>query len=68
MNTEMQREVREDHVGKMAETDVKKFTDTFNNNKLVPPERPGEVMAGLVLDPDRSLNGQYVKYVDNFWQ
>ena len=61
MDTEMQREVREDHVGKMAEKDVKKFSETFQNKKLVPPELPAEVMVGLVLEPERSLNGQYVK-------
>ena len=61
MDTEMQREVREDHAAKMAEADAKKFIDAFTSGKLVPPEKPAEVMAKLVLDPDRSLNGQYVK-------
>ena len=62
VDTEMQRNLREVHAAKMADKDNVKFRDAYRNQTLLQPEQPGHVMAKLILDPDRSLNGQYLRY------
>ena len=62
VDTEMQRDLRETHAAKMADKDNVKFRDAYQNKTLLQPEQPGYVMAKLILDPDRSLNGQYLRY------
>ena len=63
VDTEMQRELREVHSAVMAEKDNAKFRDAHQNQTLLKPEQPGNVMARLVIEPERSLNGQYLRCV-----
>ena len=65
VDTEMQRNLREVHAAKMADKDNVKFRDAYQNRTLLQPEQPGHVMAKLILDPDRSLNGQYLRYTSS---
>ena len=57
----MQRDLREVHASKMAEKDNVKFREAHQNQTMLKPEQPGNVMAKLVLDPDQNLNGQYLR-------
>ena len=61
VDTDMQRDLREIHSAKMAERDNEKFSTLHKNNQLLRPEQPGNVMAKIVLNPPRSLNGKFVK-------
>ena len=63
VDTDMQRQIREVHSTAMDEKDNAKFRDAHQNQTLLKPEQPGEVMAKLVTDPDQSLSGQYLRYV-----
>ncbi|KAL9125196.1 MAG: hypothetical protein Q9217_005567 [Psora testacea] len=62
VDTDMQRELREVHSAVMDDKDNAKFRDAHRNQTLLQPEQPGDVMARLVIDPDRSLNGQYLSW------
>ena len=63
VDTDMQRELREVHSAVMEDKDNAKFRDAHKNQTLLKPEQPGYVIAKLVLDPDRSLNGGYLRSV-----
>ena len=58
VDTEMQQDIREIHLSGMAVDERAKFQ---NLDALLKPDQPGNVMARLVVDPDTSLNGQYVR-------
>ncbi|KAL9633050.1 MAG: hypothetical protein Q9164_004930 [Protoblastenia rupestris] len=62
VDTDMQRDLREIHSAVMEDKDNAKFRDAYQNQTLLKPEQPGNVMARLVLDPDKSLNGQYLSW------
>ena len=61
VDTDMQRDLREIHSAVMAEKDNIKFRDAHRNRTILKPEQPGNVMAKLVIDPERSLSGQYFR-------
>ena len=61
VDTDMQRDLREVHSAVMAEKDNVKFRDAHQNRTILKPEQPGNVMAKLVIDPERSLSGQYLR-------
>lgn len=67
VDTEMQRELREDHAQALDAEMHSKFTGALANNALFQPEQPGDVMARLVLDAPKSLTGLFVAYVDTFF-
>ena len=46
----------------MPAATLKRFTDAFEQNKLVAPEDAGHVAAALALKAPRSLNGQFVSW------
>lgn len=62
VDTEMQREVREKHNGVMDEEHVKHFASLKSDGHLLKAELPGHVMAKLVLDPPRDLNGHFLDW------
>ena len=60
VDTEMQRELREDLVKSMHEQDAAKFIDAHKEGRLLKPEQPGNVMARLVLNPPNELSGRFI--------
>lgn len=60
VNTEMQRELREDHATTLEPRFHHKFTSAHQEGRLLRPEQPGHVMAKLVLDAPRELSGRFL--------
>lgn len=63
VDTDMQRELREDHVTTLDAEMHSKFTTVYKDGKLLKPEQPGHVMAKLVLDAPKNLSGRFLSYV-----
>ena len=63
VNTEMQRELREDHATNLDAEMHSKFTGVHKDGKLLEPEQPGHVMAKLVLDAPKEISGHFYSYV-----
>lgn len=64
VDTEMQRELREDHATTLEPQVHSKFTTVHKDGKLLKPEQPGHVMAKLVLDAPNSLTGKFLSWND----
>ncbi|KAK1142357.1 hypothetical protein N8T08_007909 [Aspergillus melleus] len=64
VNTEMQREIREDHATTLPSHFHEKFTTAHKEGQLLRPEQPGHVMAKLVIDAPNSLSGKYLRWSD----
>ena len=62
VDTEMQREIREDHAkkGELPPGALQKYEDAHRQGKLLRPEQPGNVMARLVLDAPKELSGRFI--------
>ena len=58
----MQKEIRERHAGAMGE-EHKRFVDFHEQGKLVQPELPGKVIAGLVVAAGKGLSGGFYRWV-----
>lgn len=63
VDTDMQRELREDHATSLDAEMHSKFTTVHKDGKLLKPEQPGHVMAKLVLDAPKDLSGLFLSYV-----
>ena len=61
VDTEMHREIREEHQTNMPAEAYKKFIEAHKNAKLLKPEIPGHVIAKLVLDAPKKLSGRFIK-------
>ena len=61
VDTEMQREIRENHISVMSQKEASKFVDAHSKGALLKPEQPGNVMARLVLRPPKQLSGRYIR-------
>lgn len=66
VDTEMQRELREDHATTLDAEMHSKFTTVHKDGKLLKPEQPGHVMAKLVLDAPKELSGRFLSYVHRY--
>ncbi|OOQ81895.1 oxidoreductase [Penicillium brasilianum] len=64
VDTEMQRELREDHATNLDAEMHSKFAGAHKDGKLVKPEQPGHVMAKLVLDAPKDLSGRFFSWND----
>ncbi|KAL3433342.1 hypothetical protein BDV09DRAFT_172016 [Aspergillus tetrazonus] len=64
VDTEMQRELREDHATTLEPQVHSKFTTVHKEGKLLKPEQPGYVMAKLVLDAPKELSGKFLSWND----
>ncbi|KAL2847151.1 hypothetical protein BJY01DRAFT_212797 [Aspergillus pseudoustus] len=64
VDTEMQRELREDHATTLEPQVHAKFTGVHKEGKLLKPEQPGHVMAKLVLDAPKDLSGKFLTWND----
>lgn len=62
VDTEMQREIREDHAksGDLPPGALQKYAQAHRDGKLLKPEQPGNVMARLVLDAPKELSGRFI--------
>lgn len=67
VDTNMQRELREDHATNMTPEMHAKFTGVHADGKLLRVEQPSHVMAKLVLDAPKELSGKFLSYVDGFF-
>lgn len=66
VNTEMQTHIRNEIGSHMKPQALKRFTDLYNNNQLLPPKVPGSVYANMALRGiPEALNGKYVRYSDD---
>lgn len=63
VDTEMQRELREDHVTTLEPDIHSKFAAAYESGKLLKVEQPGHVIAKLALDAPSSLSGRFLSYV-----
>lgn len=63
VDTAMQDNIRATHHKQMDPKDAEKFLGLPSNGKLLRPDQPGNVMARLVLDAPKELNGRFLKYV-----
>lgn len=61
VDTEMQREIRDEHKANLHPTMYAKFDEAYKGGKLLRPEQPGHVMAKLALGAPQSLNGRYME-------
>lgn len=64
VDTEMQREIRDVHVGAMSAKDGEKFAGLKSGGKLLRPEQPGHVIARLVVAGGKELSGKFVNWDD----
>ncbi|GAB1729634.1 hypothetical protein NU195Hw_g861t1 [Hortaea werneckii] len=62
VDTEMQRDIREKHNTAMFEKDAARFKELKETGGLLKPEQPGHVMAKLVLNPPKELNGKFLSW------
>lgn len=63
VDTEMQREIREDHATNLEPQVHSRFTTFHKEGKLLKPEQPGHVIAKLALDAPKGLTGRFLPYV-----
>ncbi|KAK5807529.1 hypothetical protein VI817_001787 [Penicillium citrinum] len=64
VDTNMQRELREDHATNMTPEMHAKFTGVHADGKLLRVEQPSHVMAKLVLDAPKQLSGKFLSWND----
>lgn len=61
VDTEMQREIREDHAHLMAKEDIEALVNAHKTGQLLRPEQPGNVIARLVLGAPGELSGRFLR-------
>lgn len=61
VDTDMQVLLRENYVEALGPKDSQRFIDAHKEGKLLPPEKPGNVIARLVMDAPAGLSGRYVR-------
>ncbi len=67
VDTQMQADIRGRYLHNMDEDDQAKFTGAHKDGKLLPPEKPGHVMAKLAVDPGlagKGLSGSFLSWSD----
>ncbi|KAJ5691980.1 oxidoreductase [Penicillium macrosclerotiorum] len=62
VDTEMQRELREDHATNLNAQMHAKFVGAHKDGKLVKPEESGHVIAKLALDAPKDLSGRSLRW------
>lgn len=60
----MQTRIRTEGQERMSSSDHQSFVQAKENGKLLAPELPGRVIAGLALRAPLSLSGQFVTWND----
>ncbi|KDE05880.1 hypothetical protein MVLG_03823 [Microbotryum lychnidis-dioicae p1A1 Lamole] len=62
VDTEMQASLRATGEQYMSAKDFSKFTGLHERGELVPPEKPGAVLAGLAIKATKELSGSFVSW------
>ena len=60
VDTEMQREIRDDHVNAMDPQFHSFFTTAHKDGQLLKPEQPGYVIARVAIEAPKSLSGKFL--------
>lgn len=63
VDTEMQREIREEHSHAMTKEDLKTLVNAYKNGQLLRPDQPGNVIARLVVGASKDLSGKFMTWV-----
>ncbi|EXJ68861.1 uncharacterized protein A1O5_07793 [Cladophialophora psammophila CBS 110553] len=61
VDTAMQMEIREKYLHNMDEKDQQKFLSAKRDGKLLPPEKPGNVIAELAVRAKKELSGSFLR-------
>ena len=61
IDTQMQQELRDTYAAHMQEKDATKFLGLHQEGKLLSPEKPGNVIARLVLNGPKTLSGRFLR-------
>lgn len=61
VDTAMQVDIREKYLKNMDEKDQGKFISAKKDGKLLPPEKPGVVIAELAIRAEKDLSGQFLR-------
>src|ERR1700761_9279485 len=64
VDTAMQKDIRETFLKNMDDKDQQKFLGAKEDGKLLPPEKPGNVIAEVALNADKGLSGLFLRWVD----
>ncbi|KAG6038835.1 hypothetical protein E4U41_003596 [Claviceps citrina] len=62
VDTDMQTQIRSSARDSMDEAQFNDFVGAFERGQLLKPEKPGNVMARFVADPDKKLSGQNLRW------
>ncbi|EEP77688.1 conserved hypothetical protein [Uncinocarpus reesii 1704] len=62
VDTQMQEELRSDHIQVLGPEDGGRFIAAHKEGKLLPPEKPGRVIAKLACWAPRDLSGQFLTW------
>lgn len=60
----MQGAIRSQGPAVMDPTQMKKFESLHKDGKLLPPSKPGSVIAGLAVEGKPEWTGEYVDWAD----
>ncbi|KIW55814.1 hypothetical protein, variant [Exophiala xenobiotica] len=61
VDTAMQVDIREKFLQNLDEKDQKKFGSAKDDGILLPPEKPGRVIAELAIRAEKALSGQFLR-------
>lgn len=61
VDTAMQTQIRDEFLKNMDEKDQIKFSSAKKDGKLLPPEKPGKVIAELALKATKDLSGSFLR-------
>lgn len=64
VDTGMQDLIRGDGSKHMDDDDRQKFVGAYESGKLLPPNKPGHVMARLATEASKDLSGQFLTWND----
>jgi NAD(P)-dependent dehydrogenase (short-subunit alcohol dehydrogenase family) len=64
VDTGMQELIRGEEFKSMDEEDRLKFINAHKDGKLLPPDKPGHVMARLAVSASEELSGQFITWSD----
>lgn len=66
VDTQMQQELRDNYLSSMQEKDSAKFLALYKEGKLLKPEKPGNVIAKVVLTGPKDLSGKFLRQVSSW--
>ena len=64
VDTAMQATIRQEGKGRMGERNYNRLSGLYEQNRLLPPEKPGRAIAALALYAPHDLSGQVLSWND----